>query len=426
MLLVIGLTAACGGGGGGNSAGGGPFDNASWRLVTARDIQGGIVFSGGEGTLTIINDSGEEIEAPSLFVFNTETGEETAATPINAAAIADGETFAGAFTYPGGSGPAENAFFGLSLGDADAGQFFTVADFEGLPLTLKEGISENTEENLSPLLKSHGSLPLPTTGIWNFTMEGESTALSGVNCPEPGSAGFISGGDATLSVDCDGLSADLDADGSHISLDLMSLSTGLFRSPDYSFPVSDGETVVNGDNHFELTAGSSSLMSGELHWDNNLGCTADYPITMTLQTATSPIINDLCPGAWTLNYTTAVICGSEIINLSATAFAPQALGTLSTNNSPAGVPLSLNYDTATGDIFIMRQPCTNSYGNLFAPMVFGVTTDSHGNPVVVSLGFQGFSLTNSLITGMGLFTGIGPATACTATFPFTLEATGPC
>ena len=147
---------------------------------------------------------------------------------------------------------------------------------------------------------------------------------------------------------------------------------------------------------------------------------------MTLQTATSPIINELCPGTWTLSYDVPVICGSTTINLNTLAFVPFAAGTLSTSDSPTGVPLSLTYDTGPADIFMMRQPCTNSYGNLFAPMVFGVTNDSSGNPLIVSLGFQGFSLTNSLITGIGLFTGVGPTTNCTATFPFTLTAASSC
>lgn len=426
LFLFAIACGSAGSSGGGEDGESGLFDDASWRLVTGRTIQGGVVFSGTKGTLTLVNNSGEAIEAPSFFIFDTGTGDESAVEPDNASVMADGDTFTGTFTYPGDSEPDDEAFFGLSLGDADAGQFFTVADFEDLPLTLQEGLSENTEASLTAAPKMAGSLPLPTTGTWNFTMTGESTALSGVNCPEPGAAGFISDGTAGLSVDCDGLSADLDADDAHISLNLMSVSTGLFKSPDYSFPVSDGEIVVNGSNHFEFTAADSSSMSGELHWDNNLGCSAVYPITMTLETATSPIINELCPGAWTLSYGTPVICGSTTVNLNTLAFAPLASGTMSTNDSPTGVPLSLTYDSATGDIFMMRQPCTNSYGNLFAPMVFGVANDSSGNPLIVSLGFQGFSLTNSLITGMGLFTGVGPTTNCTATVPFTLAAAGSC
>lgn len=221
--------------------------------------------------------------------------------------------------------------------------------------------------------------------------------------------------------------ADLAIDSSILQFNLMSTGTGLFSSASYPFPVlGPSDTTVYGDFNYEFTASSASAISGELHWDNSVGCTAIYPFTMSLSASTSPTINTLCGGLWTLSYSSPIMCGTTLIDLSTLAMGPAAVGTLNTTDSPAGVPLALAYSASPATLFMLRQGCTNTYGNVFLPMVFGSTVDGSGNPLIFNMSFQGTSATSGLITGVGLFNGFGPATGCVAPFSYTLTAATSC
>lgn len=186
-----------------------------------------------------------------------------------------------------------------------------------------------------------------------------------------------------------------------------------------------GTAFLSGTN---CPSGSSSSTTGgpttfELRCD---GYTAEYSLTMTLTSATSATVNTLCAGTWTLLYGSAVVCGSTPIELGALAFGPQASGTVSTLDSPSGVPLALTFDTSGGDLFLVRQGCTNTYGNVFAPLAFGVIPDATGQPLILNLAFQAYAVTSQLMTGVGILTGAGPATSCSTVFTYTLTALGPC
>lgn len=402
-----------------------PIADAAWRLATNRNVQAGLTFDGAIGTLTVSNQSGVALESPSLFLFDTTTGAQSSVSLDGAAAIADGATFTGTLTYPGGASPAESAYFGLSLGSETVGRFYTAAAFAALPVRITEGAARETDLNLA-VAKSPSSPTIPTSGTWNFSMTGQVTNLSGVNCPTSGSAGFVSAGSTTLTVDCNGLSADLAIDTSHLALDLISTTAATYRSPSYTFPVSDGETVVTGSNYFEVTATATSALSGSLYWDNSLGCTATYPITMTLQAASSATIYDLCEGSWTLSYDAPVVCGATPLVLASLPLAPSAIGTLATIDLASGLPLAFNYASATGNIYLFRMGCTNTYGNTLVPFLFGATIDSFGNPLVLGLAFQTFATSPTTMTGFGLLLGTGATTNCAVTFPFTLTAASGC
>ncbi|MBI4237587.1 MAG: hypothetical protein HY696_04105 [Deltaproteobacteria bacterium] len=399
--------------------------DAAWRLATNRNFQAGLTFAGTNGTLTLLNESGVALESPTLFLFDTTTGTSSSVIIAPAEPIADGATWTGTFAYPGAAEPDATAYFGLQLGDATVGRFYTTATFAEFPVAITAGAV--ADATLSPVTAKAGASPtIPSSGTWNFSMTGDLSSLSGANCPTSGSGGLLSAGTATLSVDCDGLTADLDVDMSHLALNLVSTSAAVYRSPTYSFPVADGDAVVSGSNYFDFTAASTAAIAGELHWDNSLGCTATYPITMTLQSASNTTVHDLCTGAWTLSYNAPVVCGATPLLLSSLPAAPAASGTLSTIDIPSGLPLAFNYATATGSIYLFRQGCTNNYGNLLVPFLFGATIDSFGNPLVFGLAFQATATSPTEMFGFGMLIGTGATTNCAVSFPFTLTAASGC
>lgn len=424
LIIMFGLSLSlekCGSSGDDSSDhadGSSVFADAQWRLLTTRNIQGGMTFDGTAGTLTLVNNSGSALGTQTLFVFDTSSGEES---------TAEISEISNLLTYPRDAEPDSSAYFGLALDGIKIGRFVTSTAFDELPLSVVNGPSEETASDSSSLIKFTSS-PVPTDGTWNFSMDVSSSHLSGSNCPS-GSAGFTSEGEALLSMTCDGYSADLDIDGEHISYHLN--SSFVYRSPDYTFPVRDEEdNIVYGSNYYEMTPASTSAISGNLNWDNSLGCTATYPYTLELLIETPATINDLCEGLWTLSYPVTVPCGSELIVLSALSFMPLTTGTVSTNSLPSGSPIDLSFDGGTGSFYLIRQGCTNIYGNLYVPAIIGVGFDSAGLPMIVDVGIQAVAFSTTEMFGTGLLNALSTApggTNCTAVpFLFTMTALSSC
>lgn len=394
------------------------FADAEWQLLTTRDIQGGITFDGTTGTLTLVDDSGSDLGTRILFVFDTSSGEESTA------GISEESN---TFTYPGDAKPGDSAYFGLALDGVKIGKFVTSATFKELPLSVVNGPSEETTSALSSLIKQT-SIPVPTDGSWDFSMDVSSSYLSGSNCPS-GSASFTSEGEATLNMSCDGYTVDLDIDGEHVSYHLT--SSYIYRSPDYTFPVLDEEdNIVYGSNYYEMTPASTMAIGGNLHWDNSLGCTATYPYTLELLAETPATINDVCEGSWILSYPATIPCGSELIVLPSLSFMPLITGEVSTNSLPSGSPVDFTFDDGTTSFYLIRQGCTNIYGNLYVPAIIGVGFDSNGLPMIIDVGIQLMALSTTEMYGTGLLNVLSTApsgTNCSAVpFLFTMTSLSSC
>lgn len=394
------------------------FADAEWRLLTTRNIQGGMTFDGATGTLTLVNNSGSDLGIQTLFVFDTSSGEE-----LTAEISEESNTL----TYPGDTKPDSSAYFGLALDGIKIGKFVTSATFDELPLSVIHGPSKETSSALSSLIKL-ASVPVPTDGSWDFSMDVSSSHLSGNNCPS-GSAGLTSEGEATLNMSCDGYLADLDIDGEHVSYHLN--SSYVYRSPDYTFPVLDEEdNIVYGSNYYEMTPASTMAIGGNLQWDNSLGCTATYPYTLELLAETPATINDICEGLWTLDYPATISCGSELIVLSSLSFMPLTTGEVSTNSLSSGSPVDLTFDGGTGSFYLIRQGCTNIYGNLYVPAIMGVGFDSNGLPMIIDVGIQAMAFSTTEMYGTGLLNALSTApsgTNCSAVpFLFTMTSLSSC
>lgn len=394
------------------------FADAEWRLLTTRNIQGGMTFDGATGTLTLVNNSGSNLGTQTLFIFDTSSGEESTAEISEESNI---------LTYPGDTEPDSSVYFGLALGGIKIGKFVTSATFDELPLSVINGPSEETGSALSSLIKLT-SAPVPTDGSWDFSMDVSSSHLSGSNCPS-GSASFTSEGEATLNMSCDGYSADLDIDGEHVSYHLN--SSYVYRSPDYTFPVlNEEDSIVYGSNYYEMTPASTMAIGGNLQWDNSLGCTATYPYTLELVAETPTTINDICEGLWTLEYPATIPCGSELIVLSSLSFMPLTTGEVSTNSLSSGSPVDLTFDGETGSFYLIRQGCTNIYGNFYVPAIMGVGFDSNGLPMIIDIGIQAMAFSTTEMYGTGLLNALSTApsgTNCSAVpFLFTMTSLSSC
>jgi hypothetical protein len=408
------------------------FSDAAWRLVNNFDVQAGITFESDLGTITIINNSSVSVATPSIVHYDTTTGEESSLTISSSASIAAGDTFTGTFTYPTGAAAENGDFFGILFGEYMGGKFFTSDDFNNLPLFITDGPSDETSADLSSSIKNPGSPIVPKNGVWGFAMTGDTSNLIGTNCPSS-SAGFTSSGDSNFSLSCDGNSADLFIDDQYVSFYFSSTSgEGQYESPDYNFPVRDAEdNIVYGTNSFNLTPSTTEAMTGELNWDNSLGCSATYPITMAFETPLSIDVNDICEGVWNISYAGSATCGTDIISISAIPFVPQSASSLSTIDLPTGVPLAINLTTAALPLHLLRQGCTNTYGSLLIPTAMGsYIVPSSGDLYLVDLSLQLFALSESSMMGSGMFHGRNisdpTATECYAPISLTMSAITPC
>lgn len=119
----------------------------------------------------------------------------------------------------------------------------------------------------------------PVSGAWDFAMSGETGLLTGSNCPTT-PVSFGSGGPSTLTVSADGLTASLDIDGTVLAF--TQTAPSFYQTAAMEFPVQDGSGgMVTGSVYYDMTVVSETEITGELHWDNTLGCQGNYPFTLS-------------------------------------------------------------------------------------------------------------------------------------------------
>lgn len=411
VLWVAGLGVLVAGCGGSATSGGGAaaIEDDPWRAVTnSADVLMGIEFSGAAGMLTVVNNGSESIGAPSLESYDLSTGSATSLSVSGAAEIAAGGSSSGSAAFP--AAPADSALISVSLGGQQAAVFVPQATYAALsPAVLNPAVGLPADLVASPAVTLN-------PGVWHFSM-----SLSGVSCI-PG--GLSSSGDSEFYVSASGLSALWLADGNAVPLNL-SLSGTDFRSPLYFFPVPNGDSVVYGTNRWTLTPQSQTLITGQLEWDNNLGCTASYPIQMDFVSLANPSIYALCEGTWSISYPQPIVCGSSVIDPAALSpLMPFGSGALDVTYAMSD-PLSLSFGPLSGAQALPNIGGTNVYGTGFPNYILGATTDALGQPLVLVGGFQMTATSTSTIIGVASITGFG-ANPCSGSASFTMAAPPGC
>lgn len=119
---------------------------------------------------------------------------------------------------------------------------------------------------------------VPLSGTWSFDMTGSTSDLSGVKCPNI-AAGFESGGDAELWVNEFGNIALMKLDEQRLVFHKQLIPEYLYKTGIRMFP---SKWESPGTVFFDFVANTTDSIVGTLHWNNNAGCTADYPFTMEL------------------------------------------------------------------------------------------------------------------------------------------------
>lgn len=397
--------------------------DAEWSLASARGVQAEVNFESASGSLTITNNESAALASPKLFVFDLSTAERSSVTLTGESSIAAGTSEDYSFTYPGDAAPEDTALFGLQFGDDDFGRFFTAEDFAELPDSVTEGA--DLPDVLSASVSTAKAIGTPASGSYQFNLAGSTSHLTGANCPIAG-GGFSSSGTASLNVACLGSSATLTIDNNVLQYHRM--PSGIYQTPEYQFPVRDeDDNIVIGENYYDLTDSSGgNVLSGELHWDNSLGCTADYPYSLTQITSSATEILDICPGFWNITNLSAVTCGTNIIFSTPADYLPIGLTEVSTIDDPStGEPIILNIDSSVNWL-MPRSACTNLYGNMYAPMSFAAGIDHLGFPMTFTFSYQVTAITENFMMGVGVVQGISATNACTSAFFFNLEAQSPC
>lgn len=416
LKTFIGLSAAavlCLAGCGTATSAGGQADpteadlaDAGWRAITnnAR-VLAGIKFDGASGELIVINNREAAIDAPGLTTYELATGEATSIELGGAKAIAPGGSLSVSFTYPGGNPPGDDALIALSLGSDAAALFLVSAEYS----------------KLSPaaLTAKTWPYPAPNPGTWNFEMHVGSEYLSGTNCPS-GSSDTTTTGECELYLTTDELSAMWFIDGEYVTLNRTS-SLDDFDSPTYMFTVGDSGV---GTNKWTLTPASQTSIAGALRWDNNLGCSAEYPIEMNFESLSTPSVYALCEGPWSISYS-VMGCGSAVVSSATLPLLPSGTYELDVTYA-LGDPLSLSFGPLTGAEALPNLGGSNIFGVGMPPnMPLGTATDALGNILTIYGGFQMIATSTTTITGIVNLMGFG-LIPCTGSAIFTMTSLSGC
>lgn len=385
------------------------LEDDTWRALTnSGDILMGIEFSGVTATLTVVNLSSGTVGAPSLTTYDLSTGEASPLTNDSAGEIEAGSSYQGSFTFPGSSSPEDSALITVSLGGEEAAVFIVSDTYSSL-----------SPAYFDPTLSSYIS---PNPGTWNFEMQLGSNFLQGTECPTDSSGSFTSSGDATLYVSNNGLSAMWILDSSVVTFHRSATSQD-FESPHYSFPVELEEGMVYGTNQWVITPSSQTSITGILEWDNSLGCSAEYPITMDFESLSNPSTIALCEGIWNITYD-PIICGANVIPLGSVPLLPSSSGSLDVTYSLA-TPGFLSFESFSGYQVLPNLGGTNIYGTGLPNMTLGATTDVLGSPLVIVGGIQMIALSPTSIQGVLTVNGYG-LNPCTGTSVFSMSSASGC
>lgn len=385
------------------------LESAQWRSITNDgNVLMGIEFDNSTAELTVINQSDNSVGSPSLTTYDLSTGDGRELNSVTAAAIATEASYQGSFTFPGSEGPEDTALITASLGGEQAAVFVTSGEY-----------AEFSPSFINPTLSSYVS---PNPGEWGFEMQIGTDYLSGPNCPTSPSGSVTTSGDTTLYVSNNGYAAMWIADDSVVTFSRSSTIQD-FVSSSYSFPVESEDAVVYGTNKWTLTPLSQVSITGVLNWDNSLGCTAAYPITMNFQNLADPSIFALCEGNWTVSYN-PIVCGATVIEPGFLPSLPSGSGTLDLTYA-LDIPLSLSFSTFSGYQSLPNLGGTNIYGSGVPNIVLGSTLDALGNPLVIVGGIQMVAMSTTTIQGVLTVLGYG-ATPCTGTSTFNMSAVTGC
>ncbi len=385
VLGAAGCSSSAGGANGGSS-----LDGNQWRAVTTDGkVLSGIAVDGAAGVLRVVNESDATIGAPTLAIYDLNTGEPVEISLSASSEIPSGGTAGANLTFPDGAAPADSALLTLSLGNEPAAVFMTSSEY-----------SELSPVALDPSLAAYID---PLSGEWSFEMDLGVEYLTGTNCPSA-PLSMTSVGECTLIVSSSGYAATWTIDGSVIALS-RSASSNAFESAAYYFEVESDEGTVYGTNGWTLTPSSSTSIAGTLAWNNNLGCSANYPIWMSHNVSSSPVIHALCEGTWNISYS-SMVCGGNVISPASLPLLPYPQGTLDVTYL-LEEPISLTLGSFSNYQSLPNIGGTNTYGTLLPNIVLGTTTDPAGAPLTIVGGLQLTAVSPTQMSGVLVMNGFG-------------------
>ncbi|RME57605.1 MAG: hypothetical protein D6780_08110 [Candidatus Dadabacteria bacterium] len=394
------------------------IENYDWRAISnSREILAGINSDSTGNVLTIVNNSSDTLEAPSLVGYNPTTGNSFSIAVSDSSSISAGKISTFNINFPGGEEPADNTVINLLFGGEQAAVFYPAENYA----TLSPAFTTPKKARQAAVAFNTSLTP----GTWNFTMHLNSSYLSGTNCPTSSGGGDTSG-EAKFYVSNDGYSAMWIIDGEVVTFSRSAASSN-FESPLYTFPVELDDGTSYGLNRWKLTPASQTQITGILDWNNYQGCTAKYPIEMNFSSLGTPGVFSLCEGLWTMDMSTLVCVPSgsappTTINTNTLSNFPPFSGNLDVVYAD-DMPLFLNYGNLSSYSSLYNISGTNMYGNPFANMFLGTVTDSTGAPLVITGGVQMTAQSNQLITGTVTINGSG-LNPCFGTATFTMSYAG--
>ena len=400
-LLLLFTLLACGGNGETD-----PLANADWRTITnSGKILAGITVDGTFGTLAVENNSDSKIAVPSLSIYDLESGEATAVTADGAAAVAAGSSTIGTFSFPSGSAPEDTALMLLYIGDAAAAVFVTAESYANLsPAVLYPA----TEPDSIAAISAKFTTITVLSGNWDFSMDLSASYLTGTNCPNT-SPSYTTSGETAFYFSDNNYVGSWHVYDNVVVLNSVSSSNTL-QSQTYSFPVeTEDESTVYGTNYWQLTPTSSTYINGTLEWDNSLGCTASYPITLEYQTPATPFIWRPCDGTWNVDYS-LITCGMSSLSAASLTILPFPTAELNTTYYPAphdDEPLFMELSSFNGFEAVYNCGNSNTYGSAFPNIQLGSVTGPLGYPIQIVGGIQLTVVSETLIMGTIVTQGYG-------------------
>ncbi len=242
----------------------------------------------------------------------------------------------------------------------------------------------------------------PTSGYWKY-----EAGYSSMNLTCATAMGAVgSEGTVEFTTSNDGFTASLNAEDSSIHFNRLAYDMPKYKTPEYSFPLEDGVGSVK----YELEVVDQDEMTGMLHMKGDV-CNGDFPIIMTLQTPTEPIIYVPHQGSWSIQYP-SIMCGAAVINPGSLANLIFDSSTLSvTGGGPA--PMNLNFSGSPNSLMLSQSPDTNIY-NSFPNMWLGTATDANTGAFNVMGTITATALSDSLIMGTLMITGTNGCVGATS------------
>ncbi len=293
---------------------------------------------------------------------------------------------------------AKDSLPGLEIDGSDKGLFFTTKMLASSSISL--GIPDD------PITIR------PTSGYWEFTLEGSSGDLSGGECPT-GAAAFSSIGEVKMDVDQNGLSSSMSLEDFDVNFYRPNPDSTHYDSYEYSFTTPTSVGTVS----FEFDAIGQEKVTGKLYWDNNEGCSAVYNFTMELVTPTEFPPYVLKQGTWNLQYQNSIICGDVQI-IPEQYFIPNSLGQM---DIVATGPNDMmpNFSFNNSSLNLMQQGYSNHYVPVMPIQFLGIYIDpSTGQSHPLSGIYDVWATSEE--SAMGMLNLFGPD-GCVAPVPFSLD-----